>query len=57
MAQSQDEQRIVECVDSLEQLGDRAMQACRRAGSVDPDLRDAVQTAHSELSQLKHQLH
>lgn len=57
MAQSPDENRIVECVDSLEKLGDRAMQACRRAGAVDPALRDAVQAAHDELSQLKHQLH
>lgn len=57
MQQSQDEDRIVQCVDSLEQLGDRAMQACRKAGMVDPGLRDAVKAAHDELSQLKHQLH
>ena len=57
MWQSQDESRIVECVDSLEQLGDRAMQACRKAGMVEPQLREAVQAAHDELSTLKHQLH
>lgn len=57
MAQSQDESRLIECVDSLEKLGDRAMQACRRAGAVDPALREAVQAAHDELSRLKHQLH
>jgi hypothetical protein len=53
----QDEQRIVQCVDDLEQLGDRAMAACRRADSVDPQLKTAVQQAHAELSSLKHQLH
>jgi len=55
--QSQDENRIRECVDNLEQLGDRAKDACERAGKVDQKLKDAVMQAHNELSDLKHQLH
>jgi len=55
--QSQDESRIMECVDNLEQLGDRAKNACERAGQVDETLRNAVMQAHRELSELKHQLH
>lgn len=57
LQQTQDEGRIVQCVDTLEQLGDRARDACRRAGMIDPELRNAVQNAHDELSSLKHQLH
>lgn len=57
MQGSQDEQRIVQCVDDLERLGDRAMAACRKADGVQPDLRTAIQQAHDELSSLKHQLH
>ena len=36
---------------------DRAMQACRNAGnSVDPQLQQAVQRAHGEISSLKKQM-
>jgi hypothetical protein len=55
--QSQDENRIMRCVDELEQMGDRAKDACERAGQVDRQLRDAVMQVHRELSDLKHQLH
>jgi phage shock protein A len=55
--QSNDENRIMQCVDDLEQLGDRAKDACERAGTVDENLRSAVMQAHQELSELKHQLH
>lgn len=51
------EQRIIECVDHLEELGDRAMQACRQAGNVDDQVKQAIQTVHGALSDLKHQLH
>ena len=58
MQSEQDEQRIVQCVDELEQLSDQAIQACRQAGaSIDPQLKNAVQSAHDGLSNLKHQLH
>lgn len=56
--QSQDENQIRQCVDDLEQLGDRARDACEQSsGSVDSELRNAVLQAHRELSDLKHQLH
>jgi ABC-type transporter Mla subunit MlaD len=53
----QDDQRILDCVDHLEELGDRAMQACRQAGNLDTQVQKAVQTAHGAISELKHRLH
>ncbi len=56
--QSQDENQIRQCIDDLEQLGDRARDACEQSsGSFDGELKDAVMQAHRELSELKHQLH
>ncbi|WP_151445737.1 hypothetical protein [Lacisediminimonas profundi] len=55
--QSADQSRITQCVDEMEEMGDRAKDACERAGRVNDDLRQAVMQAHDELSQLKHQLH
>lgn len=55
--QSQDENRIRQCVDDLEELGDRARDACEQSGNLDGELRNAVMQAHRELSELKHQLH
>jgi len=40
----------------LEDTADRAMQACRSAGNVDPQLQQAVQRAHAEASSLKKEL-
>lgn len=41
----------------LEQTGDRAMQACRSAGSsIDPQAQQAIQRAHDEISSLKKQI-
>jgi len=40
----------------LEQAADRAMQACRNAGNVDPQLKDAIQRAHQQASSLKKQI-
>lgn len=58
MMQSQDENQIRQCVDDLEQLGDRAKDACEHSsGNIDSGLKDAVMQAHRELSDLKHQLH
>lgn len=57
IAHETDETRIRQCVDDLEQLGDRAMQTCRQAGNVDSMLQGKIQDAHNELSRLKHQLH
>jgi phage shock protein A len=55
--QSQDENQIIQCVDSLEDLGDRAKAACEQAGNLNQNVRDAVMQAHQELSDLKHNLH
>lgn len=58
MMQSQDENQIRQCVDDLEQLGDRAKDACEQSsGNLDDELKNAIMQAHRELSDLKHQLH
>ncbi|MFC3107119.1 hypothetical protein ACFQAT_20955 [Undibacterium arcticum] len=55
--QSQDEKQIRKCVDQLEMYGDQARDACQRAGKLDDALKSSVMQVHSELSELKHQLH
>ncbi|MGZ5885251.1 MAG: hypothetical protein ACXWJE_12895 [Burkholderiaceae bacterium] len=55
--QSQDQQQIIQCIDNLEQLGDRARDACQQSQNVDGQLKQAVMQAHDELSDLKRQLH
>jgi phage shock protein A len=55
--QSQDEDQIRQYVDELEQISDRAERAVQEAGSIDSEVRNAVDQAHRELSNLKHQLH
>lgn len=55
--QSQDENQIRQCIDNLEELGDRAKDACEHSPNLDGELRSAVMQAHRELSELKHQLH
>jgi hypothetical protein len=58
LANEQNDDRIIESVDHLEKLGDRAWYACSQAGTtVDEQVRDAVKQAHDALSQLKHSLH
>lgn len=58
LLQSQDENQIRQCVDDLEQLGDRAKEACEHStGNLDDQLKSAIMQAHRELSDLKHQLH
>ncbi|CAG9170987.1 hypothetical protein LMG23992_01900 [Cupriavidus laharis] len=54
---SRDEDRIRQCVDDLERIGDRAERACEQAGSLDAKVKDAVSSMHTELSDLKRQLH
>lgn len=54
--QQGDQSRLREVVMQLEQAGDRAVQACKNAGKVDPQLQQAVQRAHDEASDLKKQL-
>jgi hypothetical protein len=55
--QSSDQQRMVECVDNLESMGDEAKRLSRSASSMAPQLESAVTKVHAELSNLKHQLH
>ena len=58
MAQAeQDQRRLMDCVDQLEELGDRAMDACRGADGIDDQVRRAVQTVHGAISDLKHSIH
>ena len=54
MGQGQDS--LKQAVMQLEQTGDRAVQACRSGGNVDPQTQQAVQRAHDEISSLKKQL-
>jgi chromosome segregation ATPase len=55
--QSQDQQQIMQCIDQLEQLGDRARDACQQSQNVDGQLKQAVMQTHSQLSDLKRQMH
>ncbi len=55
--QSNDQQRMVECVDNLESMGDEAKRISRSASTMSPHLESAVTKVHAELSNLKHQLH
>ncbi len=57
LQQAQDEEKVIRCVDELEELGDNAKTACEKGSNVDQQLKQAVLQAHEELSNLKHQLH
>lgn len=57
LQQAKDEESIRQCVNDLEQLGDKARDACQQAPRVDEGLKNVVMQAHRELSDLKHQLH
>lgn len=57
MSRTDDQNQMMQCIDDLESLGDRARDACERSGAIDGQLRSAVMQVHSELSDLKHQLH
>jgi hypothetical protein len=54
---SQDQGRMRQCVDDLESMGDRAKRACQSAGGLDANVKQAVTSLHSELSELKRQMH
>ena len=55
--QAGDQQQFAGRVERLEQTGDRAKQACRKAGSqIDPQLQSAVMRAHDEISSFKKQM-
>lgn len=54
--QQGDSSSLRDVVMQLEQAGDRAMQACRKAGNVEPQLQQAIERAHEEASNLKKQI-
>lgn len=54
---SRDEGRIRQWVDDLERIGDRAERACQQAGGLDARITNAISSMHSELSDLKSQVH
>lgn len=55
--QSNDQQRVIECVDRLEDMGDEAKRISRSLPQMPAHLEAAVTRVHAELSDLKHQLH
>jgi methyl-accepting chemotaxis protein len=55
--QTNDQARIVEFVDSLEDMGDDAKRLSRSDAHISPQLETAVTRIHAELSELKHKLH
>jgi Zn-dependent oligopeptidase len=54
---SNDQSRIIECVDSLEAMGDDLKRISRSDTHTPPQLETAVTQVHAELSDLKHKLH
>ena len=55
--QSNDEARIVQCVDSLEDMGDEAKRISRTMPRMPAHLEAVVTRVHAELSDFKHKLH
>jgi hypothetical protein len=54
--ESASEESVRRDVMQLEDTADRAMQACRNAGNVDPQLQQAVQRTHAEVLSLKKEM-
>lgn len=50
------EEKILQCIDELEELGDQAKNACR-SSQVDPQVAEAIVKAHDAISQLQSRLH
>ncbi|SNS90896.1 hypothetical protein SAMN06265795_10933 [Noviherbaspirillum humi] len=58
MAQTESaEDRFLDCVDRLEEIGDRAKRYCNEARVLDQRVQQAVTQAHDMISTLKHELH
>jgi DNA repair exonuclease SbcCD ATPase subunit len=55
--QSSDQQRITECVDNMEAMGDEAKRLTRTSSHMPAHLEAMVTRVHSELSDFKHHLH
>ena len=54
---TEDENSIRQAVDDLEEVGDNAKQACLKAPNLNADVKNAINQVHTELSDLKRQLH
>jgi len=55
--QSNDQARIVECVDNLEEMGDEVKRVSRSSPQMPAHLEAVVTRVHAELSDFKHKLH
>jgi Zn-dependent oligopeptidase len=56
LEQEGNENKIRHCIDRLEKLGDRVVDACASV-KVDEQVEIAVRQAHDAISNLKHRLH
>jgi hypothetical protein len=54
---SNDEARIIACIDDLESISDEAKRVSRSDPKTPAHLETVVTQVHAELSKLKHQLH
>lgn len=57
VVQGSDQQKVVQCIDDLESIGDEAKRVSRSLPTMPAHLEAAVTRVHAELSDLKHQLH
>ena len=55
--QSKDEARIRQSVDALEKLSDSAEREVDKVKGVNEEVKSAIKKAHTQLSELKQQLH
>ncbi len=57
LLKSNDQSRIMEAVDRLEDMGDDAKRISRSEAHISPQVETAVTRVHAELSDLKHKMH
>lgn len=56
LEQETNDEKILQCIDELEELGDQAKNACR-SSPVDQQVAEAIMKAHDAISQLQRRLH
>jgi len=56
LEQETNDEKILQCIDELEELGDQAKNACR-SSQVNPQVADAIGKAHDAISDLQRRLH
>jgi FtsZ-binding cell division protein ZapB len=56
LEEENNDNKILQCIDRLEKLGDQARDACASV-EVNQQVENAVRQAHDAISALKHQLH